>query len=309
MKLKSWIAELRAPFLTGSILPVLLGSSIAWARNGMAHWGYFALSLAAGVSIHLGANIANDYFDHKSGNDEINKDYIRPFSGGSRMIQRGLLRPSEVLLGSLVFFALGVSIGLYLAWVTGVVVLVLGVIGVFSAVFYTCPPFYLAKRGIGELFVGLSFGVLMVLGAYYVQTQAVSWEATAAGVPLSTLIAAVLYVNEFPDYEADGAVGKRTLVVRLGKDRAVIGYGALMAATYLLILAGVAVGLTSPLTLLGLLTAPAALKAYRCARLHFSDSKQLVPANALTITVHMATGLLLCLAYVLQGIIFHGVII
>ena len=81
----------------------------------MAHWGYFALSLAAGVSIHLGANIANDYFDHKSGNDEINKDYIRPFSGGSRMIQKGLLSPSEVLLGSLVFFALGVSIGLYLA--------------------------------------------------------------------------------------------------------------------------------------------------------------------------------------------------
>lgn len=307
-KLRSWVTELRAPFLTASTLPVLVGSAVAWASSGVILWDYLLLSLAAGVSLHLAANVANDYFDHRSGNDELNVEFIRPFSGGSRVIQRGLLKPSEVLLGSLVFLGLGMSIGIYLAWMRGLILLLLGAVMVFSACFYTGPPIDLAKRGVGELTVGLNFGVLAVLGASYVQTRALGWEPMAAGIPLGALIAAVLYVNEFPDYQADRAVGKRTLVVRLGRKRAVLGYGALLASAYLSIVVSAAVGLMSPFTLLGLLTLPLALKAYGCARSHHAEPRQLVPANALTVAIHLATGLLIALGYVLQGLLSRGLI-
>ena len=219
-KARLLIAEMRLSFLTASITPVLLGTAIAWATAGAFTWDLFLLTLTAGCCLHLGANIANDFFDHLSGTDDINVEYVRPFSGGSRLIQLGLLSPSEVLAESLFFFALGGLIGLHLALTRGMFILILGVIGAASGFFYTAPPVRLVSRGIGEVFIGLNFGVLMTLGGYYVQTQAIVWTPIMPSIPVALLITAVLYINEFPDYRADAAAGKRTLVVRLGRERA-----------------------------------------------------------------------------------------
>ena len=296
-KIKLYIEELRAPFFTASIIPVILGTAIAWKINGTINWKYFILALIAGMLMHAGTNVANDYFDHKSGNDEINKEYIRPFTGGSRMIQKNLLTPKEVLSESLVCFALGCLIGLYLVYERGIFILWLGLIGIISGFFYTAPPFKWGNKGIGELVVGLNFGVLMCLGAYYVQTQSVSIIPVVASIPVTLLIALVLYVNEFPDYNADKAVGKNHLVVRLGREKAVIGYIVGIVLVYLSVIIGVITNVIPGIALLTLLTLPMAIKAIKTLRKYFAEPQKLVPANALTIILHLLIGLLLSLSY------------
>lgn len=300
-KARSWVIAFRIPFLTASVVPVLLGTAIAWVGTGVIGWGSFVLTLIAAVSLHTGANVINDYFDHVSGNDEANTELVRPFSGGSRVIQSGLLTSLEVLLGGLFLFFLASLIGLYLTWTRGPFILALGAVGLVSGLFYTGRPFNWASRGMGELLVGLNFGVLMTLGAYYVQTGSLSWIPIMAAIPVALLMAAVLWINEFPDYGADRAVGKRTLVVRLGRPRAAVVYSVLMVCAYLILLAEVVAGILPPVALLGLIAFPISLRAIQYAMKHYASSFDLVPANALTVVSHLATGLLLTLAFAWEG--------
>ena len=303
-KLKSFATELRASFLTATIVSIILGASIAWSRNGVFDLRFFLLSLVAGSLLHLGTNVANDYFDHKSGGDAINKEYVRPFTGGSRIIQLGLLKPREVLLEASILYIAGTSIGIYLAFYRGLFVLVLGLIGLFSGIFYASPPFKLANRGVGEIFVGVNFGALMTLGAYYVQTQTLNVEPLMASIPVSLLIFAVVYINEFQDYNADKAIGKKTLVVRFGRKKAAQGYAILMGGVYISILIGVLSRIIPSTTLIGLVTIPIAIKAATYAlRYHFTPLK-LIPANASTILCHFLTSLLLSVGYLIAFVVF-----
>ncbi len=292
-----WLTELRAPFLTATLVSIILGAAIAWTRNNAFNIAYFLLSLAGGLFLHLGTNVANDYYDHKSGNDEINKEFVRPFSGGSRTIQSGLLTPKEVISGAVLLFSGATLIGLYLTWVRGPFVLALGLIGLISGLFYTAPPLNWVGKGIGEALVGINFGALMTLGAYYVQTQEATLEPLIASLPASLLIAAVLYINEFPDYSADKAVGKKTLVVRLGRSKAVYGYALIVFGSYASIFGSVIAGITPPYTLVALIPFPLAVEAVRHAFKFHSEPFSLVPANATTIVIHLLTSLLLSLGY------------
>ncbi|UCF79552.1 MAG: 1,4-dihydroxy-2-naphthoate octaprenyltransferase [Candidatus Eiseniibacteriota bacterium] len=294
--------ELRAPFLTASIVPVLLGAAVAWSETGEFSLSLFLLALVAGVCLHAGTNVVNDYFDHKSGNDEINVEYVRPFTGGSRLIQKGLLSPRTVLVEALVLFAVGGAIGIYLAVVRGPVILVLGVIGGLCGFFYTAPPVNIAARGVGELTVGLNFGVLMTLGSYYIQAGRFSTGAFLASLPVAILIADVLFINEFPDFTADKAVGKNHLVVRLGKERAVWGYLALTLSAYLAVLIPVMTRAIPPYCLLALVTVPIAMKAINTAILNYADSAKLAPANAATIMLHLFIGVLVAAGFILDRI-------
>ncbi|MFQ5822259.1 MAG: prenyltransferase, partial [Candidatus Heimdallarchaeota archaeon] len=218
-----------------------------------------------------------------------------------RMIQLGLLTPTEVLSGALMLYTLGALIGVYLTLTRGFFVLLLGLIGLFSGFFYTAPPINWASKGIGEALVGLNFGTLMTLGAYYVQTQTVATEPVLASIPVSLLIAAVLYINEFPDYNADKAVGKKTLVVRLGRDKAVYGYIAIMTSVYVAIFLSVLIGITPIFALIGFATLPFTIVGVRCSFKHHSNPHNLVPANASTILCHFLTSLLLSIAYLMES--------
>ena len=218
------------------------------------------------------------------------------------MIQRGWMSPREVFAEAILFFSLGGGIGLYLAYTRGIEVLILGVIGVGSGFFYTAPPFRLVNRGIGEIFIGLNFGVLMTLGAYFVQTKVLAWEAIFPSIPIAILITAVLYINEFPDYAADKSVGKLTVVVRLGRERAAKGYAVLMAALYLSILLPIVLNLTNWYTVLGLATMPIAILASKYALRHYDQSLPLTPAYASTVMNHLLTGVFLSLSYLMIGL-------
>jgi len=293
-----WIKELRAPFFTAVLIPVFLGTAVAWFSFGAFNLTYFILSLIGAVCVNAGTNLANDYFDYKSGCDLVNTGFSSPFSGGSGLLPKGVLNPRKVYIASLVSFIFAGLIGIFLALTRGWVIVVLGLIGVFSGYFYTTQ---LAPRGIGEFIVGLNCGPLVVIGSYYVQTQTIALEPIVASIPVGILILEVLWINEIPDYYADARAGKKTLVTRIGRKRAANVYGLLMFSTYAVILLGVILSLMSVLTLLSFLTVPLAIKAVNVARRNYEDPRKLIPANAGTVLVHLFTGLLLCIAYVISG--------
>ena len=301
--MKKWIMAIRAPFFTASIAPVVVGVAAAFYEGYAINWWYAVVTLVGVVAVHGGTNLANDYYDHRTRDDWINKTPT-PFSGGSRVIQNGLLSPRAVLIYALACFGVGIVCGLYLWRVTpGNVVLWLGMVGVASGFLYTAAPVAIGYRGIGELFVGLNFGPVAVLGAHYVQAGHLSPVALMASIPVGLLITAVLYINEFPDYEADRQVNKKTLVVLLGPKRARIGYIIIMALTYAAVAAFVALGGLPAWALLGLATLPLAAKAVAVAMRHYAEPYTLLPANAQTILVHFATGILLAVGLVLGRVV------
>jgi len=294
-QLRTVIRVTRAPFSSSLVVSVLVGTAIAW-REGFFHWGYFLLTLLGIIVINFGQNMANDYFDHLSGGDEINRE-LTPFSGGSRTIQEGILSPKQVLRWSLFLLLIGILIGLYLALARGWLVLWLGAAGVFIAFFGNAPPFRLNYLGVGELATFIGSGPLIVVGAYYVQSQRATCEALWASIPIGLLGAAILWINQFPDYEADKAVGKNTLVVRLGRQQAVWGYIALLVVSYVAIVAGIALDVLPRLLLLALLTLPLARRVIRGVLCFHSDPRKLIPTQAAHIQLHLANALLLCLGY------------
>jgi 1,4-dihydroxy-2-naphthoate octaprenyltransferase len=295
-----YLAELRAPFFSASIIPVILGAAVAYNETAALNLPFFLLTLLGILLLHAGANVANDYFDHRSGCDPANINYVRPFTGGSRLIQKKLLSPKAVLTESIVLYALGSLIGAYLAFQVGYPVLILGAVGLFCGYFYSAPPLKLADRGVGELLIALNFGTLITLGSYYVQTQKFAISAALASIPIAVLIGAVIYINEFQDVAADASCGKRTLVVRLGKEKASRVFTCILLSPYIFI--ACAVGLRSmPLwSLLALFSLPLAVKAIGVARKNYADFERLASANASTILAHILVGLLLTTGYVID---------
>ncbi|OGD45836.1 1,4-dihydroxy-2-naphthoate octaprenyltransferase [Candidatus Bathyarchaeota archaeon RBG_16_48_13] len=295
VKIPLLLAELRAPFLTASLASVFLGTAMAWVSWKNIDPIFLLLTLAGTFCLHSSANVINDYFDYKSGCDGLNRDSIPPFTGGSGLLVSGALRPNEVLaLASSLFLTAG-AIGLYLAMIRGWIILVLVAVAVLSGYFYTT---HLATRGVGELVVGLCFGPLLAFGTYYVQTNSFALGPLLAGLPLGLLVAAILWINEIPDYRADSLVGKNTAVVRLGKRRAAQVYVCIVGLAYAIIGFGIlarVLPVTSALTFLSL---PLALKAARIANTSY-DSKELRPANGLTISTHLVVGILLTTGYIL----------
>lgn len=298
-----WFKAARAPFFTGALAPMLVGTSLAYYHGGAVHWPYALLGTLSLVLLHASANLSNDFFDHLSGDDEANSTYASPFTGGSRVIQTGEAGPLEVLVAALLCMGAAALIGFYLVWRVGLPILWLGVIGGVTGFFYTAPPFKFVYRGIGELFIFLDFGLLPVLGAYYLQAQAFPPAAFLAGLPVGLLIMGVLWINQFQDREADASVGKRHGVVRLGRARSARVHVAILALSYVCIVAGVASRLFPPWALLGLLGAAVATRAAATVLSSYDDLPNLTPANAATIGAHLLTSVLLslglCLARVL----------
>jgi 1,4-dihydroxy-2-naphthoate octaprenyltransferase len=305
VNLKLLIRATRAPFFTATVVPVLLGAALAW-RDGYFHLGYFFLALLGAVAFHAATNVINDYGDHKSGNDEVNQE-LTPFSGGSRVIQEKIMSAGQVLRLALVYYAIGIVIGLYLVAVRGLPVLWLGLLGLALSALYTVPKFGLAYlgHGLGELAVGLGFGPVMVAGTYYVLAQHFAPEMWYASLPVGLLIAALVYINEFPDYAADKAAGKQTLIVKLERRGAVPGYITLMLGTYFLVGVGVLLNLLPWPTLIAFLTLPLALRGIRGLRQFYEQTPQLIPSNAVTIQVHLFTGLLLVAAVITDGLLLR----
>ena len=293
----TWVRLARIPFLTGTVVPVALGAVLAWFSIRAFNPVLFILTLLGAMCLHLGTNIINDYFDFQSGCDAINVEALSPISGGSRVLLENLVEPRSAYFVALSFFGLAGIIGIALSIMVGWIVLFLGAIGLISGYFYVTK---LVTRGVGELIVGLNFGPLMVLGSNYVQTQTLTLDVLIASIPVGLLITAILWINEVPDYAADKAVGKNTLVVRLGRKQAVDLYAAIVTVAYAWTVVMVALKQMPLGSVIVLATLPLAMKAIRVARKHYNDSHAMLAANLATIQMHMSFGILLIVGYILQ---------
>lgn len=305
-----WAGATRATFASASMVPVVLGAAIA-SHHGSFSPGLFFTSATGVLALHLGANLVNDYYDFKSGADVIRTNRT-PFYGGSTILVGGILSPRQVSRAYTFLFALACAIGAYLAVVRGPGVIAFGLAGLLGGYFYTAPPLHLSYIGLGETTISMCFGPLTVAGAYFVQTGAVTPESLVASIPVALLVAAIVYVNEFPDRGADGAAGKKTLVVRLPLRTAIRCYYALVLMPFVFLGAAIALGIlprSTALAYLALPLAPYAIKHLCAAYAACQDPSTLDPssfatphqvaASVATISLHLAVGLLLSLGYLL----------
>ncbi|HEV8546581.1 MAG TPA: prenyltransferase [Candidatus Limnocylindrales bacterium] len=288
----------RLPFLSATIVPVLVGIVIA------AHHGAFDLLTAVltviGASfVQLGLNVANDVFDTAQGADDANVTPTK-FSGGSRVIQYGLVSFRQMAGLATIFYVAAGLIGLLLLALRGSpALLAIGIVGFVVSIGYTAPPLKFVYRGLGEIAVAIGFGPLMLLGAYVVQTRgALAWEPVVASLPIALLVALILYVNEIPDRRGDARAGKRTLPVRLSKSAVIAIYRAVAAAAFVILAGGVVAGLLPVTALVALLVIPLALQVSRGLAPNYDNPYGLMAIMGVNIKVHLYAGVLLFLAYV-----------
>jgi 1,4-dihydroxy-2-naphthoate polyprenyltransferase len=294
-RLFAWLVVTRAPFLTATLVPILAGAAWVSARSLVQPfpWVMFGLILVGGIALHVSANTFNDYFDWRSGTDKVNNAYFMPYSGGSRSIELGLISERRLLLVAWIALAIAALAGLPFLIFRGPALLIFGLVGAFSAYYYTAPPLRLAARkGLGELVVGLNFGPLMVAGTVFALTGSLSWLDFFVGLPIGLFTTAILWINQFPDLEADALTGKTNLVVLLGRRRARWGYLLLMTAAFGSALLGVWLGYLPSTSLLMLLGLPIAASTTRLLFRHYGE-RSLIKANSNTILLHLVSGLLL----------------
>jgi len=291
-----YLKALRAPFLAGSLVPVIIGAAFALSSKTFSFW--LLLLCAVGIiGLHLGANLLNDYFDAR-GSDPINMR-VTPFSGGSRAIQDGGLAPRMVLFMALFFFAIGFSVGIWLICLNRPLDIPIGLLGLGAGWAYSAPPLQLMSRGWGEAVIFIAFGPLVTLGTYYVMSGSLSWPAFAIGVPQGFFIAGVIWINQFPDYEADRRANKRNLVVRLGPGHSRHLYCVIMSMAFIFVFFLIGVAEFSYLIILSFMAFPLALKAMRILWREYLSHTGIIPAQALTIQTLIAHGLLLSIGMIL----------
>ncbi|MBW2047718.1 MAG: prenyltransferase [Deltaproteobacteria bacterium] len=288
--MNTYLKALRAPFLAGSLVPVLIGSAYAFS-SGPFSLRLLLICMGGIAGLHLGANLLNDYFD-SMGSDPINVR-VTPFSGGSRAIQDDNLSPGVVLFMAVLFFAVGLAAGILLSFLHRPLVIPIGLLGLGAGWAYSAPPLQLMSRGWGEAVIFIAFGPLITLGTFYVMSGALSWSAFAAGIPQGFFITGVIWINQFPDYEADRRAGKRNLVVRMGPGHARYLYLAIMLMAFITIFFLTEVMGISRMIMLSFLALPLAFRAVRILWREYLSHEGIVPAQALTIQTLAAHGLIL----------------
>ena len=299
--IKAYILALRPQFFTAVIVPILIGTASAKLLNNLFSLKLFLLTIAASVLFHGSMNVFNDYFDDKNDIDNINKEMLSPFTGGSRVIQKGLMTSKGMFVYAFVLLTSGCLVGLYLTLLSGPALYFIGLTGLLTGFFYSAPPLFLASRGLGEICVALNFGFLSVLGTYYVQTSLIATAPLMLSLSPAMLITAVLYINQFPDYKADKAVGKDNLVVRYGKKKARIGLPVLFVISYLSIIVTPFIFTSIGFFIyLGLLTVPMAALAVKGLYLNYDNGTKLTPAIEKVIQTHLLTGLLMAVGIMIQ---------
>lgn len=290
-----YFAATRPAFLSVTLIGCLIGLATA-ASGGLALDPVKAfLTVFFALVAHAGVNVVNDYYDALSGADAANTERLFPFTGGSRFIQNGVLTVREVGVFGHALLVSVIPPGLWLAWQSAPGLLGIGLAGLLVGWAYSAPPFKLMARGVGELAIVIAW-LLVVIGTDYVQRGAFAGLPVLAGLPFALLVANLLFINQFPDRSADAQAGKRTLVVRLGVQRARWGYWLIAAAAYGLLAAAGLFALLPAWTAVGLLTAPLSFAAGRQLLAQAGQPAALSGAIKLTILAANLHGLLLVLA-------------
>jgi 1,4-dihydroxy-2-naphthoate octaprenyltransferase len=286
---RAWLMAARPPTLPAAVVPVLVGSA-AVARLGFLPLAFGAALLAA-ILIQIGTNFANDYFDFHKGADTAER------LGPIRVTQSGLIAPNTVRSAMVLVFGLAALVGLYLVFVGGWPILLIGLLSIAAGVLYTGGPYPLAYHGLGDLFVFIFFGLVAVCGTAYLHTSAVPGAAWFAALPVALIVTAIIVVNNLRDIDTDRLARKHTLAVLIGRRATRIEYLLLVAGAYLLLPLGPLLGLASAWALLPLLTLPLAVGLVRTV--FSAEGRPLNRALAGTGRLHMLFGVLLAIGLLL----------
>src|SRR5271168_4141557 len=288
-----WVMAARPRTLPAAVAPVLVGTSLALGAGHFRALTFVAALLGA-VFIQVGTNLSNDYSDARRGADT--EDRLGPV----RVTAGGLVPPSQVLLATYVTFGLAVLCGVYLVAVARPELIAVGAASILAGVLYTGGPRPYGYEGLGEVFVFLFFGIVAVVGSYYVQVQSLPWEAFVCAVPVGLLASAILVVNNVRDLDSDRRAGKRTLAVRLGRERTRVLYVVMLVLAFLVAPLPWVLGSMSAWLLLCWLAIPLAVRVIGVVRTR-ADGPSLNGALAATGALQLAFCLLLSAGILASG--------
>jgi 1,4-dihydroxy-2-naphthoate polyprenyltransferase len=291
--LSNWLRAIRIRFLLASVIAVSNGLAIAYWKNATIDPLYAILTYLGVIFLHASVDLLNDYWDHKRGIDTATTR--TKFSGGTGVLPENLLTPRAIYLAGIIFLILGTSIGIYFVAIRGITIAVILGFAVVAIYFYSTS---IVNAGLGELFVAIK-GTMIVLGTFYVQYAVIEPAALYVGSIVGTLSATVLFVNSFPDYQADRSKGRRTLVIILGKKMATAVFPIFIIVTYAMIAAGIFLGFTKIYSLISFASIPFGVKSILLLRKDPESIEKIVPVMATAVTYSRITGLLLALSFIL----------
>lgn len=292
-KIIIWLRQIRAPFLVLPVVLVLIGVA-AVRRDGYTNWlGLDTVLLIVGVVLaHISVNLFNELSDYKTRIDEHTTP--TPFSGGSGMMQSGKTKPKTVALVAYTTFVLAAVIGFYFCVVSSWITLLFIIPGGAAVRFYTS---HLARWLLGEFFSGLTLGTFVVLGSYVALSGQLNINIVFISIPPGILTFLLLFLNEFPDAEADKKGGRYHMIIHFGKRKSAIIYTAALAVMYILILLGPFIFDIPYTVMVALLTLPLAVAATVIVLKHHSDTLKLIPALGMNVMIVLFTDLLLAVGY------------
>jgi 1,4-dihydroxy-2-naphthoate octaprenyltransferase len=289
--LSIWFRVIRVRFLLASVIAVSVGLAINWRQNHIIDPLDAVLTLAGVMALHASVDLLNDYWDYKRGIDTATKR--TKMSGGTGVLPEGLLKPSTVYRVGIGFLILGSVIGFYFVFTDGIIIAAILGFAILSIYFYSTK---IVDSGLAEFFVAVK-GAMIVLGTYFIQSNQITAESVLGGIVVGVLSSLVLFIVSFPDHDADKSKGRKTLVIAVGKEKAVSLFWIFPTISYSVIVFGISIGVFPILSLITLFSVPLMIKAGLGLMRNFNSIDELVPFMSLTLMFSRITGVLFALSF------------
>ena len=292
--ISTWLRVIRVRFLLASVVAVSAGLAIIWWQTGNIALFDAILTMSGVLCLHASVDLLNDNCNLKHGIDTTTQR--TKMSGGSGVLPDGLLKPAQVYVAGIIFLTIGASIGIYFVATDGIIIGIILAFAIISIYFYSTK---LVNWGLAEVFVTIK-GTMIVVGAYFVQTQQITESVVLCGIIVGVLSSLVLFITSFPDYDADKAKGRKTLVISLGKQN---------SCSILWVFPGIAYGITItaviseifPVSCLIILaTIPLIIKSGRKLKQNYEELTNLIPAMSSTLYFSRITGALLVVGFLVN---------
>ena len=291
--LSVWLRVIRVRFLLASIIAVSVGLALNWWQTSSIDIFDAILIFAGVMALHASVDLLNDFWDFKRGIDTKTKR--TKMSGGTGVLPEGLLKPSSVYRAGIAFLIIGSVIGGYFVITDGIIIGIILGFAILSIYFYSTK---IVDSGLGEFFVAVK-GSMIVIGTYYIQSGQITVESILGGIVVGALSSLVLFIASFPDHDADKSKGRKTLVIAVGKEKAVKLFWIFPLVSYFAIIIGVSTNLFPLITLITFLSIPLLIKSGLGLQKNFDSVDDLVPFMSSTLMFSRITGILFVVSFLI----------
>jgi len=292
--LSVWLRVIRVRFLLASIIAVSVGLSLNWWQNSTLDFLDAVLTFAGVMALHASVDLLNDFWDFKRGIDTKTKR--TKMSGGTGVLPEGLLKPSSVYRAGVAFLIIGTVIGGYFVITDGITIAIILGFAILSIYFYSTK---IVDSGLGEFFVAVK-GSMIVIGTLFIQSGEITIESILAGIVVGALSSLVLFIASFPDHDADKSKGRKTLVIVVGKEKAVKLFWVFPLVSYCAILSGVLLQVFPLLSMISFLSIPIMIKSGLGLKKHFNSVDNLFPFMSSTLMFSRLTGVLFVVSFLIK---------